>query len=67
MKRAWIPFSTWYAWTPAERGEVSRYYEAQGVELAIDMNPGYPQAEFQKDKDEDREDMSLGSRRVKTR
>jgi hypothetical protein len=56
-----IPLKTWMSWTDEERGEVLTYFEAKGKKWYIDFTE---EENYQKDKDEYREEMSLGGRKI---
>ena len=56
--RYWISFAQWYAMSPAQR---QAFRDQTGGQFVVDMsNPGLTQQEFQRDRDEYIEDMSLG-------
>lgn len=55
-----IPLKTWMSWSPEERGEMITYYESTGKKWYIDFTGNNWPREFQKDKDEYREEMSIG-------
>jgi hypothetical protein len=65
----WIPLIRWMSLTLEEHRELDKFVAARGCELGIDV-AGYhtnERDEFQKDRDEYVEEMSLGGRRYKVR
>lgn len=58
VMRYWISFAEWYAMTPEQR---QTFIDQTGGKFVLDLsNPSFPQREFQADKDEYIEEMSLG-------
>jgi len=64
MHTVWIPFWQWDSWTPQQRGEVTAFYESRGQAWAIDLTRDRPR-DIQADKDEYREEMSIGGKRYR--
>ena len=60
----WIDGRLWLQWSAAERGEITADLEARGIAWGLNFIECRrdPQADFQKDKDEYREEMGLGGR-----
>lgn len=57
----WIPLWQWTSWTPAERGEVAKYYDSLNVRWGIDLNSAKP-PDLVKDHEEYIEEMSQGGK-----
>jgi hypothetical protein len=60
----WIDGYLWSQWTPEQRGEYTAHLEAQGIRYGISFMPMDCEprlsTNLQKDKDDYREEMSLG-------
>jgi hypothetical protein len=65
----WITLTRWMSLTLEEHGELDRFVSKRGCELGIDVAGFHTNEcdEFQKDRDEYIEEMSLGGRPYKVR